>query len=214
MGERCLRERGRVMATRDLLEMESARGLKGLFIFINLILASISIVALLGPVWIMGYKDTPYFQYLEENHKWHWEPPKETQIMLLVFACYMHFYDLPITFLRLFKAMCNCCGCGGCLALPYAWTHILTPGMYIASLVVAMHDKWGHDYWTKAMKDKHGEYYPYYMAAALGTQVILRIFLFARMQSPHTRCLTLLKRSLWFTRNQTWKQEGARWTLQ
>jgi len=171
------------MATRDLLEMDAGSGLKCLFIFVNLILVSVSIAALLAPVWIMGYKDSPYFHYFEDASTWHWEPPQETQIMLLVFACYMHFYDLPITFLRLFKAMCNCCGCGGCLALPYAWTHILTPGMYGASVFIAWHDSYGHDFWTKAMKNNHGIYYPYYMVAALSVQVVLRIFLFARMQS-------------------------------
>jgi len=169
--------------TRDLLEMEAGSSLKTLFVIINLLLATITILALLAPVWIMGYKDSPYWHYFVSNQKWHWEPPTETQIMLLVFAIYMHVWDLPVTFLRLFKAMFNCCGCGGCLALPYAWTHILTPGMYIAALVIAMEDDWGHNYWTKAMKDKHGIYYPYYIGGALAAQIILRIFLFAKMQS-------------------------------
>lgn len=170
---------------RDFNDLEWGCGMKVTFIVINIILLAITCVALGLPIYIMGYENNPYTFYFSEDTSWHWVPPAETKVITFIFAIYCTAMDVPLTTFRIIQTAFNCCKCRGCLTIPYGLTHLITPIMYAAVAIISTVNAWGYDYWSKDLSDKHGKIYPYYICGALGTQVVLRIFLIWRMQSQH-----------------------------
>jgi len=168
---------------RDFNDLEWGCGMKVTFVVINIILLAITCVALGLPVYIMGYENNPYTFYFHNDENWHWVPPQETKVITFVFAIYCTVFDVPLTAFRIIQTAFNCCKCRDCLTIPYGLTHLITPIMYAAVAIICTVNKWGYDYWSKDLSSKHGKCYPYYICAALGTQVVLRIFLIWRMQS-------------------------------